>query len=481
MKEKCAVFGIYAPGEEVSRLTYFGLAALQHRGQESSGIVTSDKGEFHAHIKPGLVAQVYTDAILQTLVGSVAIGHNRYATSGGGDVLHAQPVLRGDDVVALAHNGNLPSVILLKEFLKAKRTYKAGSNDSELMTDVIRYWLYQGESIVDSVMKAWPLLTGAFSCVLLYGESLLAFRDAAGIRPLVLGTLPGGGYVVASETCAFDVIGASYDRDVEPGELIYIHDNILESIQIESGHEQLEVFEYIYFARPDSLLQGQRVNQVRRKLGAILADEQPVEADIIIPIPDSAIPAALGFATAAGIPFDHGLIKNRYIHRSFIQPTQTLRERDVAMKLNPIIELIAGKRVVVVDDSIVRGTTTRKIVEILRAAGAREVHVRVSSPPVLYPDFYGIDTPDQTQLIAAALGSNEAVARHIRADSLGFLSLDGMINAINRPIDSLCLACFNGVYPISLRERSPEVDQVAWVSHEKDLPHDSPAKKNQVA
>lgn len=481
LNEKCAVFGIYQPDEEVARLACFGLAALQHRGQESSGIVTSENGRFHAHIKPGLVAQVYGEDDLKRLKGSVAIGHNRYATSGSGEDVHSQPVLRGDGVLALAHNGNLPSITALQSFLKGKRLYKPGSNDSELMTDAIRYWLYQGNTIVEALTKAWPLFTGAFSCVMLYEDGLLAFRDTTGIRPLSLGTLPGGGYVVASETCAFDVIGARFERDIEPGELIYIHDGQLESVQIEAGHEKLEVFEYIYFARPDSLLQGQRVNEVRRRLGQYLAREQPAQADVVIPIPDSAIPAALGYAQEAGIPFDHGLIKNRYIHRTFIQPTQALREQQVSMKLNPITDIMSGKKVVLVDDSIVRGTTTRKIIQLMRAAGAAEVHVRVSSPPVLYPDFYGIDTPDQSQLLAARLTTNQAVAEHIQADSVGYLSVRGMRRAIDRPASSLCMACFTGEYPISLQERQSEVEAVRWMDRAPVVEMPTLIAKKQVA
>ena len=455
--EKCGVFGVYAPDEDVARLTYYGLSALQHRGQESSGIVTTDGERFYSHKRPGLVAQAFTDEAISSLKGFAAIGHNRYATSGGKHDTHAQPVLRGDDVIALAHNGNLPSTVELEKFLRSKKLFKQGSNDTEMMADVIRYWRYHGKNPVEALQLAWPLFTGAFSCLLLSHHRLIAFRDKCGIRPLSIGRLPDGGYVIASESCAFDIIGATFERDVLPGELIEIKDGELHSIQVEAPQEKLEVFEYIYFSRPDSLLQGQRVNEVRRRLGVRLAQEQPVQADIVIPVPDSAIPAAIGFAQEACIEFDHGLIKNRYIHRTFITPDQSMRERAVSMKLNPLPEVVKDKDVVLIDDSIVRGTTTKQIIALVRAAGAKSVHVRVSSPPVLYPDFYGIDTPDQMQLIAAKLKSELRIGAAIGADTLGYLSLEGMLAAIDRPQDSLCLACFNGQYPIDLLERQAEV------------------------
>ncbi|MEI7818540.1 MAG: amidophosphoribosyltransferase [bacterium] len=458
--EKCGVFGVYAPDHDVARLTYYGLSALQHRGQESSGIVTTNGERFFSHIRPGLVAQAYNDVAIETLVGFAAIGHNRYATSGGKHDTHAQPVLRGDDVIALAHNGNLPSTRKLEAFLKSKKLLKQGSNDSEMMADAIRYYRYHGKSPTEALQAAWPLFTGAFSCVMLSQHRLIAFRDRYGIRPLSIGRLDGGGYVFASETCAFDIVGAKFERDVLPGELVEIKDGELTSIQVEEPDEHLEVFEYVYFARPDSMLQGQRVNEVRRRLGMELAREQPAVADVVIPVPDSSIPAALGFAQELGIEFDHGLIKNRYIHRTFITPDQSLRERAVQMKLNPLPEVVKNKHVVLIDDSIVRGTTTKQIIALVRAAGARSVQVRVSSPPVLFPDFYGIDTPDQKQLIAADLKSVSAIAQAIDADSLGYLSIEGMLKAIDRPKNKLCLACFNGDYPIDLLERTDEVQQI---------------------
>ena len=375
LNEKCAVTAVYSTGGEAARLAYFCLAALQHRGQESSGIVSGDGEGFRSHIGPGLVAQVYSEDSLQTLEGHMAIGHNRYATSGGRQNRHMQPVLRGDDVIALAHNGNLPSTVALKQFLKSKNLLKRGSNDSEMMADAIRWYIYQGQDVASAIQAAWPLFTGAFSCVVLNHDGLYAFRDKCGIRPLSIGKLQDG-YVVASETCAFDMIGAEHQRDVKPGELIRIDSTGITSWQVEVPNPKLEVFEFVYFARPDSILAGKLINEVRRELGHELAGEHPVEADLVIPVPDSAIPAALGYAYKTHTEFDHGLIKNRYIHRSFIEPTQELRERAVQMKLNPLPVHLKGKRVVLIDDSIVRGTTAKQLVKMLRKAGAREIHLR---------------------------------------------------------------------------------------------------------
>ncbi len=456
LHEKCGVVGVYSKGEEAARLTYFALSALQHRGQESSGIVSQDEGEFHKHIGAGLVAQVFSEANLAKLPGEVAIGHNRYATSGGKHDTHAQPVLRSDDLIALAHNGNLPSNTDLEQFLKAKGTFKRGSNDSEMMADAIRYYMYQGRTTAEAIKLAWPLFTGAFSIVVLAKDGLYAFRDHCGIRPLSLGKLKNG-YVVASETCALDIVGAHFTRDVKPGELIAINQDGLTSTQLQKPNLKLEVFEYIYFARPDSILLGQSVNEVRRRLGFELAHEVPVKADLVVPIPDSSIPAALGYSEVSKIPFDHGLIKNRYIHRTFIQPSQALRERAVQMKLNPLASTLAGKDIILVDDSIVRGTTMKQIIRMLRHCKVGKVHVRVSSPPILYPDFYGIDTPDQSALIAVKK-SVEQVRKLIGADSLAFLSYERMVRAIGVPEDQLCTACFSGNYPIDLRERAAEVE-----------------------
>lgn len=455
LQEECAVAAVYTTDNTAARYTYFALSALQHRGQESSGITSSDGEQLYSHRGGGLVAQVYREEDLQALEGQFAIGHNRYATSGGKKDSHMQPVMREDDVVALAHNGNLPSTVKLERFLKSKGIYKLGSNDSEMMTDAIRYYLYHGKPVHEAIRAAWPLFTGAFSCTVLTKDAIYAFRDRCGIRPLSLGKLRKG-YMVASETCAFDIVDAKLMRDIKPGELIRIDHNGLESWQIEPSDLKLEIFEFIYFARPDSVLAGKLVNEVRRELGRKLAQEHPIEADLVIPVPDSAIPAALGYAHALGLEFDHGLIKNRYIHRTFIQPTQELRERSVHMKLNPLNAHLKGKSVVLIDDSIVRGTTTLQIVKMLRKAGVTRVHILISSPPVRYPDFYGIDTPDQKQLIAAN-HTVDQIRKYIKADSLGYLSYGGMLTAIGLPEDKLCTACFSGNYPIDLLERTQEV------------------------
>ncbi len=459
LQEKCGVVGVYSPGEEAARLSYFALSALQHRGQESSGIVSHDGEQFHKHIGVGLVAQVFNESSLAKLPGAMAIGHNRYATSGGKHDSHAQPVLRSDDLIALAHNGNLPSTIALRDFLKSKGTLKRDSNDSEMMADAIRFYMYQGHNTAEAITLAWPLFTGAFSIVVLAKDGLYAFRDHCGIRPLCLGKLKEG-YVIASETCALDMVGAKFIRDVKPGELLRIDASGLRSTQIQKPNLKLEVFEYIYFARPDSVLLGQSINEVRRRLGRELAKELPVKADLVVPIPDSSIPAALGYSKASKIEFDHGLIKNRYIHRTFIQPSQAMREKAVQMKLNPLASTLAGKDIILIDDSIVRGTTMREIIKMLRRCKVGKVHVRISSPPVRFPDFYGIDTPDQTALIASKK-SSEQIRKLIGADSLAFLSYERMIRAVDVPEQQLCTACFSGLYPIDLGERAAEVDGIA--------------------
>jgi len=477
LKEKCGVVGVYSKNESAARISYFALSALQHRGQESSGIVSCQDGRFFSRRDHGLVAQVYREEDLQQLQGSFAIGHNRYSTSGDKHDSHFQPVIRGDDVIALAHNGNLPSVQKLKEFLKSKSIYKRGSNDSEMMTDAIRYYLYHGKSLVQAIKLAWPLFTGVFSVTLLTKNALYAFRDHCGIRPLSIGKLADG-YIVASETCAFDLVGAKLVRDVKPGELVKINNQGIKSYEIAKPNPKLEIFEFIYFARPDSVLAGKLVNEARRNLGKELAREFPAQADLVVPVPDSAIPAALGYASTLGMEFDHGLIKNRYIHRTFIAPTQALREKAVHMKLNPLPDHLKGKKVVLIDDSIVRGTTIKKIITMIRQAGAKEVHVRISSPPIRFPDFYGIDTPDQSKLIASKKTIPE-IAKHINADSLEFLSYKGMISAIGVDEAKLCTACFSGIYPIDLGEQIDKVsfDQPWSLAKPHDLPLHMPLAK----
>lgn len=445
--EKCAVFGVYAPGSEVSRLVHTGLWTLQHRGQESTGISVSNGATLHTHKGQGLVAHVYDETILQSLVGQIAIGHNRYSTSGGDNPHHSQPVTSDIGLLALAHNGHLPSGARLRQALADAGIDAAGANDSEMMQAVLEHELELGASLEDAVRRNFALFTGAFSLVLLTPHSLAALRDARGIRPLALGRV-GNGYVVSSESCAIDAIGGTFLRDVRPGELVVIDKDGLHSTRIAAGREQLDIFEFVYFARPDSLLLGRRVNEVRRQFGINLAREHPVEADVVIPVPDSGIPAAIGYAAATGIPLDFGLLKNRYIHRTFIRPAQSLRESSVKMKLNPIEEVLRGKRVAVVDDSLVRGTTSRQIVKMLRDAGAREVHFLVSSPPVRFPDVYGIDLPNRTDLLASRLSVAE-IEQFIGVDSLSYLSYDGMIAATGLPEECFSTSCFTGIYPIN--------------------------------
>jgi amidophosphoribosyltransferase len=454
LHEKCGVFGVWSKNPGAARLVYPGLWALQHRGQESSGIASSDGYKFYSHVGQGLVAQVYGEEYLERLVGNIAIGHNRYSTSKKSENQHFQPIIPGRKSLAFAHNGNLPSTKALEAFLTSKGMPIHDRNDSEMMADAIDYYYARGASLADAVEQAYPLFTGAFSCVVMDKDTLVAFRDSAGLRPLSIGVLVDG-FAVSSETCAFETIGAAYLQEIKPGEMVEISAQGIRFHEIVAGTQKLDIFEFIYFARPDSRLLNRSVNEVRRNLGMELARESHVEADVIIPVPDSAIPAAIGYAAQSGVPFDHGLIKNRYIHRTFIRPAQSSRESDVSLKLNPMPEVLMGKRVVVIDDSIVRGTTTRKLVDMLQRAGTKEVHLRISSPPVKFPDFYGIDTPNQQDLIAATK-SVEEIREYVGADSLAYLSYDGMIKATGLPEDVFSTSCFTGVYPIDLGERVNE-------------------------
>ncbi|MDO8504027.1 MAG: amidophosphoribosyltransferase [bacterium] len=455
LSEKCGIFGIFGRGMEASRLTHSGLWALQHRGQESSGIASSDGETIRIHKGMGLVAQVYNEDALSSLQGFAAIGHNRYSTSRGSGVEHTQPVIAKDSVLALAHNGNLPSTRNLEEFLKSKDVYIEGLNDSELMYEAIRYYLGRGATLETAIKRCFPLFTGAFSLLIITKNKLAAVRDSRGIRPLSLGKL-NGGFVFSSETCAFDTINARYIRDVKPGQMVVVGKRGLKSYQLARGEQKLDIFEFVYFARPDSMLLGKSVNEVRRNLGINLAREYKIKADVVIPVPDSAIPAALGYAQESGIPFDNGLIKNRYIHRTFIRPAQRLRDNDVELKLNPLPSVLRGRRVIVIDDSIVRGTTSKKLVSLIRRAGAKEVHLLISSPPVRFPDFYGIDIPNQNDLIAARM-SVTAIEKFVGADSLNYLSYKGLIKSTGLPEKIFSTSCFTGVYPIDIAERKEEV------------------------
>ncbi len=460
LSEKCGIVGITGGADlDAARIVYFGLWALQHRGQESSGIAVTDGDQLRAHKGMGLVAHVYDEGTIDALSGDLGIGHNRYSTSAGSTSEHIQPVVH--ERLGSVHNGNLPSTRELEIFLSAHNVSCQGLNDSEMMTAAIGHYVDRGATLPEAVRDAYPLFTGAFSLLVLGTDNIIAVRDPHGIRPLSIGKL-NGGYVFASETCALDTVHASYIGDVAPGQMMIAdRGGNLTFEQIVQGQQHLDIFEFVYFARPDSVLLGQSVYEVRKKLGRNLYQENPMCADVVIAIPDSAIPAALGYAQISGIPYEEGFAKNRYIHRTFIQPEQHLRERGVALKLNPLPSVLKGKRVIVIDDSIVRGTTMGPLVQSLRKAGAKEVHVKISSPPVLYPDFYGIDTPDQKKLIAARMDLSH-IREHIGADSLQYLSYEGMIDATGLPEDTFSTSCFTGIYPIDIGERKSEVTRVLY-------------------
>ena len=444
----CGVFGIRAPDRDVARVTYFGLFALQHRGQESAGIAVSDEGRLTVLRDMGLVAQVFTEQKLSGLQGDTAIGHTRYSTTGSTDWTNAQPIVQHGRArtVTLGHNGNLTNATTLRDELAADGIGLRTSSDTEVIAALIAN---DPAPLEDAVANAMSRLEGAYTVVLLANGTLVGFRDPYGFRPLSLGVI-GGDYVLASETCALDLVGAELEREIAPGELVAIDEGGLRSRQalplVNGG--ALCLFEFIYLARPDTTLGGIEVHAVRVRMGERLAAEAPVEADLVMPVPDSGTPAAIGFARATGIPFSEGLIKNRYVGRTFIQPDQGLREQGIKLKFNPLAE-VAGKRMVVVDDSIVRGSTMRKIVAMLFEAGAQEVHVRVSSPPIVSPCFYGIDFADEEQLVASDR-SVEAVREHIGATSLAYLSLEGAQEATTRPESEFCNACFTRRYPTNV-------------------------------
>jgi amidophosphoribosyltransferase len=447
-KEECGLFGVWAPGEDVSRLTYFGLFAQQHRGQESAGMAVSDGQHILVYKELGLVSQVFNEATLTTLQGDLGIGHTRYSTTGSTTWENAQPAFKtdGERSLALGHNGNLVNTAELAE--RAGRA-AAATTDSDLVAGILAGRLKAG--LWDASLAVLPDLRGAFCFVMMDERSLYAARDPHGLRPLSIGRLPNG-YCIASETCALDIVGATFIRDIEPGELIRIDDRGPRSARFaESPRKALCIFEFVYLARADSRIQGTTVHEVRRELGRRLAVEAPAHADMVIPVPDTGHSAAQGYAEVSGIPYGEGLMKNRYVGRTFIQPSQSLRERGVKLKLNPIPDAIRGKRLVVIDDSIVRGTTTRQIVQALREAGATEVHTRITCPPIQWPCFYGIDMPTRHELVASDL-SVEEIRRFVGADSLGYLSLEGMVAATGAPKDDFCRACFDGEYPIEVPE-----------------------------
>lgn len=454
LKEKCAVFGAFSPSRQASFLVYRGLSSLQHRGQEASGI-SSTNGGIHTYKEQGLVSQAYKEMDIENLPGKIAIGHNRYATVGGGD--HLQPVTTEKNLVALAHNGTLPETKQLEAFLESKNISPKGLNDSEMMQRAIEYHVAQGLPIEEAVRQSFPLFTGAFALTILAQDTLIGLRDTFGIRPLTMGKLADGGYALSSETCGLDSVGATFLRSVKPGEMVVIDDTGLRTEQLAQGQEKLDIFEIVYFSRPDSQYFGKSVNEMRREMGKQLADEQTIEADMVFAVPNSAIPAAAGYAQESGISYEpDALIKDSYTHRTFINPSPSARAEGVRRKFDLIEDVLLGKRVIVVDDSIVRGTTSKELVSMLRDAGAKEVHLVISSPPVKYPDFYGIATPTQEELISSRM-SVEEIRQFIGADSLQFLSLDGMIQAIGVPRDKFCLSCFTGEYPIDIGNNAKNI------------------------
>nr|MDT0659888.1 amidophosphoribosyltransferase [Micromonospora sp. DSM 115978] len=449
-QDACGVFGVWAPGEEVAKLTYFGLYALQHRGQEAAGIAVSDGSGVVVYKDLGLVAQVFDEPTLASLRGHLAIGHTRYSTTGGSTWENAQPTIRATTAgttIALAHNGNLVNTPeLVREIAQRGMDPDGSTSDTALVTTLLAS--RPDISVEAAALEVLPQLRGAFSFVFMDETTLYAARDAHGVRPLVLGRLERG-WVIASETAALDIVGASVVREVEPGELIAVDEHGLRSARFAAPEPKGCLFEYVYIARPDATIAGRNIHAARVQIGRQLAKEHPVEADLVIPVPESGTPAAIGYAEESGITYGAGLMKNPYVGRTFIQPSQTLRQLGIRLKLNPLRQNVRGKRLVVVDDSIVRGNTQRAIVRMLREAGALEVHVRISSPPVSWPCFYGIDFATRAELLANGL-DNEGVRRSIGADTLGYVSLTGLIAASEQPKTRLCRACFDGEYPIEL-------------------------------
>jgi amidophosphoribosyltransferase len=450
-RDACGVFGVWATGEEVAKLAYFALYALQHRGQEAAGMAVSDGSSVLVYKDLGLVSQVFDEATLNTLQGHIAIGHTRYSTTGSTTWENAQPsfrTTRAGTGLALGHNGNLVNTAdLATEARRLGVGNQLGStSDSDLMTALLA--ARPDVSVEQAAMEVLPTLRGAFSLVFMDEHTLYAARDPQGVRPLVLGRLARG-WVVTSETAALDIVGASFVREIEPGELIAVDEDGLRSAHFANADPKGCLFEYVYLARPDSTIAGRNVHTTRVEIGRRLAREHPVEADLVIPTPESGTPGAIGYAEASGIPYGTGLVKNSYVGRTFIQPSQTIRQLGIRLKLNPLRDVIRGKRLVVVDDSIVRGNTQRALVRMLREAGAVEVHVRIASPPVRWPCFYGIDFASKAELIANGLDT-DGIRRSIGADSLGYVSLEGLVAASEQPRTRLCRACFDGTYPIPL-------------------------------
>jgi amidophosphoribosyltransferase len=452
----CGIAGVFAPGRDAARLAFFALYALQHRGQESAGIAAGDGGTIRSHKEMGLLGAIFDEEILTELSGHVAIGHTRYSTTGSSVVVNAQPLLESSEIgdFAFAHNGNLTNTDELRATLSPALILQATS-DSEVMAKAL---VEATGSMVDRIGAVLERARGAYSIVLVTKDELYAFRDPWGVRPLCLGSLEDGGYAVVSESCALATIGARYVREIEPGEILRISASGVESVQkhVPGAHPALCMFEYIYFARPDSTLSGRSIYMARYEMGKALAREHPVDADVVMAVPDSAVPGGIGYATESGLPYVEGLIKNRYIGRTFISPDQDMRNRSVRLKFNPVTENLRGQRVVVVDDSIVRGTTTPRIVQLLRESGAAEVHLRITSPPIKHPCYLGVDMATYDELIAAN-NTVEQIREKTGADSLGYLSLDGLIASTGRKREDMCLGCLTGTYPNVPAAHKPRV------------------------
>lgn len=454
-RDACGVFGVWSPGEDVAKLSYYGLQALQHRGQESAGIAVSDGYRIVVHKEMGLVAQVFDEPSLTALRGDIAVAHCRYSTTGAPVWANAQPTFRSTPVasVALGHNGNLTNTRELAGMLTPDTGLGMvhATTDTDVLTELLIDAAAATASLADAAAAILPRVQGAYSLVFMDEHTLYAARDPQGFRPLVLGTLGTRGWVVASETAALDIVGATFVREVLPGELIAMDERGVRSRTFAAPVPKVCLFEYVYLARPDTSINGRGLYATRVQIGRTLAAEHPAEADLVIPVPESGTPAAIGYAEASGIPYGQGLVKNSYVGRTFIQPSQTIRQLGIRLKLNPLRDVIDGKRIVVVDDSIVRGNTQRAIVAMLRESGARQVHVRIASPPVKWPCFYGIDFATREELIAGHSSVDEILSL-IDADSLGYVSLDGLIAATEQPAGSLCRACFDGKYPLPVAE-----------------------------
>ncbi|MFC1948132.1 amidophosphoribosyltransferase [Chloroflexota bacterium] len=464
LHESCAVVGIFAPDEDVARLTFFAIFSLQHRGQESAGIATSDGEIISYHGNMGLVSQVFDEDSLSQLAGHIAIGHTRYSTRGSSKLYNCQPIIvgEGQNTIAVAHNGNIVNAENLQESLKNQGYVFNTSTDTEIIANLIL--TSPGDTWVDKIRYAMHRLQGAYSLTILTADTLFGVRDPLGVRPLCVGRINGEGYILASETCALDHIGAKFLREVEPGEIVTIDSTGMKDYKEESKEHALCVFEFIYFARLDSKIYGRLLYQARQAMGAAMAEEHPVDADLVMGVPSSAIAAATGYAHRSGIPLAEGLVQNRYVGRTFIEPDQRIRDLGVRIKFNPLPQVLEGKRVIVVDDSIVRGTTTPHLIKMIRNAGAKEVNMRICAPPIRFPCFFGVDMATRSELLAAQKSIPE-ICEFIGADSLGYLSVEGLIKSIGIPRDKFCLACFTGEYPIPVQV---ELDKLALETTDDD-------------